>query len=322
MEIAYLRKPKSKGRPVSEALTEDDLYLRITGRPDIKAYTEHIRSAPDAAAKGPVYAGRKADKKNGPHAAVFSLSLGRGRDMSPAPTDDSYYNGLIHVDIDDYLDEHDRRIPLPDIPRAWSELAAMSIVRWLAHSLSGALWIVVATDNKTIKNHRRAWEHVVAQLPAWIQPYVGSASSAVNGLRFIAHCPCCLYRPQADLLHIPEAPVATPEVRISTNSRNGQPRRFSLRQSLPATGISLEWLGVELTLQRLSRHGQRIGDTVRLDCPAHNGSASTQHLAVTAADGRLLARCFSDKCRVSYSTLSAAIEQLIQCRLSPLPGQR
>ena len=73
LKVSYLRKPLSQGRPVSELIPESDLPERILRWPDIRAYTDHIRGAPDAAIKGPVYSARKTDKEGGLHAlAVFA----------------------------------------------------------------------------------------------------------------------------------------------------------------------------------------------------------------------------------------------------------
>ena len=73
LQVSYLRKPLSQGRPVSELIPESDLLERILRRPDIRAYTDHIWGAPDAATKVPVHSARKTDKKGGLHAlAIFA----------------------------------------------------------------------------------------------------------------------------------------------------------------------------------------------------------------------------------------------------------
>ena len=76
MHVSYLRRPLTTGRPVSEMISEDELYTRIRSRSDIRGYTEYIRSSPDISTKGPIYDERK---RRECHAVVFPLALPQAR---------------------------------------------------------------------------------------------------------------------------------------------------------------------------------------------------------------------------------------------------
>ena len=306
--ISYSRTPIKRGRPVTELLDEAVLADRIRSHPPIRAYSEYARAAPDIATKGPVYDARK---RVNSHATCLPFAIPRGGHLSPAPTDNSRYSGLVHIDIDDRGVE-DQRETLPDIPQAWIELQQCLPVRFLGHSLSGALWVGVATDNTEIDLHHHAWSYAISLIPDWIRPYVGQASSAVNGLRFLAWCPCLVHNPASAALAVPP-PTAIPEVQPGVNR---QPGTFSWGDRVTAFDSTLPWLGIEITLQHLAQHGQRRSNTVRLNCPAHSGSASSHHLSASVVDDRVLLKCFSDKCSASYATLAASVEKLIRARLS------
>lgn len=323
LQVAYLRKPKTTGRPISERLGEDELVDRIRHDPRIQAYTDHIRSAPDIQTKGPEYDRRKSDKTNQPHAAALSLNGSRNTRLSPVTSGLVNYTGLVHLDIDDLIDPNTKeRVMLPDPGRAWVELSALPFRRTIGHSFSGMMWLTALTSNTTIAGHQAAWEHVLSLLPIWIQPFVGRASSAVNGLRYIAHCGCVEHDPGSEVVEVPAGMEAAPASPATKTSRARPSLAAPLGRELPLRTSELPWLGLDQTTSKLLALDGAVrasGGSIRMSCPAHSGSASAHHLVISPVNGRLAAKCFSDKCSASYHALAAAIEKLIDARLSEFP---